>query len=269
MSKHNKSMKNIFYSIRLLFITLGFLVGSVTHAETLKIMGLVIGKSTPEEVLTTIKRISPAAKIDEKINEQSLINIDKIQFEGRTYTLKVVFENNSEKKLLSELHFSSTFNPYKTSPLLQGFKSEKNNNEYIKFNIKATRKIVEKQENLIFSAIPEETFLSRIFTTVIVILIGIAALLAFVSIRYFYWWLAGAALGYIFGDIVWGLVFGVIVAIINLLISKPTNSGSYTSASYENGFQETIQINPANGLPMNGGVDVYGNTAGSDSLGLH
>jgi len=259
-----------------LFVSILFFTGTVS-ADNSTIAGFTLHESTPEKVIGQIKKLSPKAKIS---SDDDSVEAQPVRINKQQYNLLATFEEKDNIRVLSTLELTQQNSSKQKPSVLNGFKSTESG-QYQKGNIIAT--VVEKDgiKKITFIDIKNNTanpYWGRILEVLKWVGILIGVYLFFVSLPYLLLWGGiGAVAGYILGDWSVGMFFGVIIGLIHYLIQAATRSkrgtvtiltsSPYNQSNSTNFPDNSLAINPANGLPMVGGqsgIDIHGNTYGSN-----
>jgi hypothetical protein len=255
------------------------------------------GTATPDQVRRTMHSAFPASRI---IRQGEKIVARKAALDGTMFDVQASFSAKEGKFVLANVVLVLAGAPASgdLQALLQGYERASGGAEvYKKAPLDAIVSTAGNQTTITVKAEPVAEAGARApnnasaddgwdrAVTVMKWIAGIAAaLLVLNSLQYILYWIAGAALGYIFGNWAVGLAIGVLVAVIHLLVAIFTprhriildrsihHSGNDVQEVHA-GVQDVHAIehslpafNPANGLPMiggYGGVDIHGNTYGS------
>lgn len=268
-----KRIPAIFRRIGAFVIIMAVSVGMLAHIkETPRVLGLVIGKSSPTKVQEELLKLSPTSRI----TVEETIRVEKIRIDGQTYNVEASFDGKLGNRTLSALEMTVVGPSLKKKPsVLNSFTAIKDKRgEFTQDNLLARWSIFAGKETIRIIENPNNPMIERTVEVVKWLAIALCAIVAFFSLSYFWWWIIGGSLGYVLGNGALGLLVGAAVASLHFLIVYFQSPNlTYVSDGFDSNdsgstydMNDPMAINPANGLPMiggQGGIDIHGNTYGS------
>jgi hypothetical protein len=270
-----------------------FSVPLIGCAAGLELSGWGFGSATPTQVEQHMRSTFPGSHV---AGQGDVVKVKKAKIGGGTFNVTASFSDESGTAILKSVVIDGVEGKNIELPGLEGFTQQSGKPDlYKKNSLDARVSRTGNHVSIAFeadTAAPSDEPNAETRAQNVAVLRGravtvlewgggiVALLLAFASLRYIWWWIAGGALGYIFGSWELGLFLGGCVAVVHLLISTSRSGGRKVifsealdatqteqfSCNSANGMLDHMAINPANGSPMVGGMaglDAHGNSYGT------
>jgi len=270
-----------------------FSVPLIVSAASVDVSDWGFGNATPAQVEQLMRSTFPGSHVSA---QGDAVKAKKAKIDGGTFNVAASFSEKNGTSVLKSVVIDGLESKNSELPGLQGFTQQAGSPDlYQKDSLEARVSRTGNHVSVAFdagAAVPAEEPNDETRARNVAVLRGravtvlewgggiVALLLAWASLRYIWWWIAGGALGYILGGWEIGLFLGGCVAVVHLLVSGANRGGRTVGVATPDGTQpeqmssnpasgalDYMAINPANGSPMIGGqtgVDAHGNSYGSN-----